>query len=294
MNRQEIEMRPQRRALAAGAAVMLGLAAVSAQARQFEPASNPYADTRYIGDHLIAYTTPVGAVELRADHIAPYRARWNTANGAIEETLEVDDRARLRHIQRAYRKVEDDLELVATETRILSRDDLRSLSWDRQHHVDVSASLPFSAVHGEMRRGRFVGEMTTHDGDAAAYEFATPGPSFDGWIAGLAIAALPLREGYWASLPTTTHIMKGNHHLTARVTGEDVYETPRGEAIPVWRVEAEWVHLESADIYDPGADGSGGVYAIAKAPGDGVPYVVAYENQQAAILWDGVRRPAPE
>lgn len=293
MNEQDFEMRLRRRALAAGAAIVLGLTAASAPARQPEPASDPYADTRYIGDRLIAYTTPVGAAELRADHIAPYHARWTTLNGAIEETLEVEDDKRLRHTQRAFRNGDDGLTRVATETRMISREDLRSLSWARRHLVDVSASLPFSAVHGEMRPGRFVGEMTAHDGETETYEFATPGPSFDGWIAGLAIAALPLRDRFWASLPTTTHVMQGNHHLTARVVGDDVYETPQGEEIPVWKVDALWVHLESADVYDPGAAGSGGVYTIAKAPGEGVPYVIAYENQQATILWDGVRRPAP-
>ncbi|GAB4526518.1 MAG: hypothetical protein Tsb0010_09850 [Parvularculaceae bacterium] len=282
------------RALAAAAAGLLSAASAQAQPPEPDAPDETQADARHVSGRLIAYTTPVGSSEIRASAIRPYRARWTTANGAIEEELEFADEARLRHTQRAYRNMNDRLTLVATETRMISRADLRSLSWARRHDADLSARAPFSSVRGEMRPGAFVGEMTTYDGATEPYEYSTPGLAFDGWIVGLVIAALPLRGGYWASLPTTTHIARGNHHLTARVVGEDVYETPQGEEIPVWRVAAEWVHLENGDVYDPGAAGSGGVYGIAKAPGGGVPYVVSYENAQASILWDGVRRLAPE
>ena len=154
--------------------------------------------------------------------------------------------------------------------------------------------MPFKSVVTRIENGDLVGEMVTNEGATAPFNAPLPMPVFDGWIAGLAIAALPLDEGYWASIPTATYIFKGVHHLTAKVVGRQMLETPLGEMIDVWAVEAEWVDLGSGDIYEPGPAGAGGLYHIAVTPGDGVPYVVKYEAQSNPIMWDGVRQKAPQ
>lgn len=264
----------------------------AAGAKAQEETADPADDARHVSGRLIAYTTPVGASEVNAAAIKPFAARWTTGRGVFEETLEAVDEARWRHTQIQYRLTDDGAEKAATETRTLSRKDLRSLSWTREHHRE-SESLPFKSVAVDVRPDGIVGEMTTNDGANAPYNSPLPMPMFDGWIAGLAIAALPLEESYWASLPTATYIFKGVHHLTVRVVGRETFVTPQGEEIDTWRVEAEWVDLGSGDIYEPGAEGAGGVYNLAVEPGDGVPYVVKYEAQSNPIVWDGVRRPAP-
>jgi len=250
-------------------------------------------DTRHVSGRLIAYTTPVGASEVNAGAIKPYAARWTTPRGGVfEETLEAVDGATWKHTQILSRTTDGDAVKVATETRTLSRDDLRSLSWARTHHIG-SPNLPFKDVATEVRADGLFGEMTTLEGEKAPFNSPLPMPVFDGWIAGIAIAALPLKEGYWASLPTATYIFKGVHHITLRVVGRETLKTPQGEDIDTWKVEAEWVDLGSGDIYEPGAEGTGGVYHMAVEPGGGVPYVVKYEAQSNPIMWDGVRLPTP-
>lgn len=249
-------------------------------------------DLRHVSERLIAYTTPVGASEVNADAINPYSARWTTANGAIEETLEALDDKTWRHTQISYQNKDGAAIKVATETRTLSRTDLRSLSWSRKHHIE-SPKLPFRDVSVIVKPDGIYGEMTTNEGDKAPFNASMPMPVFDGWIAGIAIAALPLAEGYWASIPTGTYLFKGSHHLKLTVVGRAEIEAANGDKVDTWEVNAEWVDLGSGDIYQPGAEGSGGVYYMAVNPGDGVPYVVNYVAQQAAILWDGERSDAP-
>ncbi len=250
-------------------------------------------DPRYVSERLIAYTTPVGAVEVNADVIKPYNAKWNSPNGVFEETLEAVDDATWKHIQIMYQLKDGEPVKVATETRTLSRADLRSLSWARKFHID-SPNLPFKEVSTVVGPEGLTGEMINNDGAKEPFNAPLPMPVFDGWIAGIAIAAMPLEEGYWSSFPTATYIFKGVHHLTIRVIGRETMETPLGEDIDVWAVEAEWIDLGSGDIYEPGAAGAGGIYHIAVTPGDGIPYVVKYEAQSNPIMWDGVRQAPPK
>ena len=250
-------------------------------------------DPRYLSERLIAYTTPVGAAEVNAAAIKPYSARWTSPGGVFEETLAAGDGETWTHTQIMYQLNEGNEVKVATETRTLSRQNLRSLGWARRHHIE-SPRLPFKSVTTKVESAGLVGEMITNDGEAAPFNAPLPMPVFDGWIAGIAIASLPLAENYWASIPTATYIFKGVHHLTAKVVARELIETPRGEMIEVWAVEAEWVDLGNGDIYEPGPTGAGGLYHIAVTPGDGVPYVIKYEAQSNPIMWDGVRRKAPK
>lgn len=269
--------------------------ACASTAQSEEPAYLPaYSKemTRHVSGRLIAYTTPVGAAEMNAERIQPYHARWTSPGGVFEEKLVAENKTVWEHEQIAYQGNGAEAIKVSTETRRLSRADLRSLSWSRVFHVE-SPNLPYRNVSVETNGNHYSGLMTKMDGGNAPYDAALPMPVFDGWIAGLAIAALPLKEDYWASLPTATHLFKGIHHLTIRVVAREEYETPRGEKIDAWAVEAEWVDLGSGDIYEPGAEGDGGVYHIAVEPGGGVPYVLKYEAQSNPIAWDGERLPAP-
>ena len=246
-------------------------------------------DARHISGRLIAYTTPVGASEVNADAIKPYRARWTTRAGVIEEALEAADDKIWRHTQISYQEKDGEMIKIATETRTLSREDLRSLSWTRQHHVQ-SPNLPFRDVNVTVSPHGITGQVTNNNGEKEPFDAPLPMPVFDGWIAGLAIAALPLEKNYWASLPTGTYLFKGSHHLTVRIEGRAEVETAAGDKVDAWEAHAEWVDLGSGDVYESGPHGAGGVYYIAVEPGDGVPYVVKYEAQQALIVWDGERR----
>ena len=171
----------------------------------------------------------------------------------LRKSLEAVDDATWRHTQTSFQDKDGTMIKVATEVRTLSRADLRSLSWERKHHIE-SPQLPFKNVSVTVKPDGIYGEMTTNEGDKAPFNAALPMPVFDGWIAGIAIAALPLAEGYWASIPTGTYLFQGSHHLTVSVVGRTQMEAANGEKIDTWEVNAEWVDLGSGDIYQPGAE----------------------------------------
>jgi len=112
---------------------------------------------------------------------------------------------------------------------------------------------------------------------------------FDGHIGGISFASLPLAEGYTASLPMLIPNL-GKYWIEAKVRGKKSIVSPAGESIQTWEVDAKWLNLGTGDIYPGGRDGSGGTYYIAIEPGNGVPPVVEYANENAVITWDGVRR----
>ena len=75
----------------------------------------PQTDPRYVSERLIAYTTPVGAAEVNAGAIKPYRARWTSPGGVFEETLVSADDKNWTHTQIMYQLNGEDAVKVGTE-----------------------------------------------------------------------------------------------------------------------------------------------------------------------------------
>ena len=237
------------------------------------------------------YTVPVGSSAVDETRLQPYRAVWAqiatgtdgaTNPAAFEETLGQDDDGNWHHVQ-----ISRPGEAIVTQTRTLKARTLESLSLVRTIE-NGPAHLPtltrFTTGHG-----RIDNEQTLADGTQEDTSYAIGQPNFDGWVAGVIIAALPLEEGYRASLPTTTHSMAANHQLNVEVIGQAEITALNGAVVDAWEVEAEWFDLASGDIYPAGREGSGGTYYIALNPGAGVPHVVEYAAQGFSILWDGNR-----
>ena len=245
------------------------------------------------------YSVLVGSPVINAAVIEPYHAIWNTAHGFIEERLTAADETRWQHVQRTFaplsRETMDEFAmtdeyLAAEETRLIMRDTLASNYLLRnllRESRDPSASRTMEIVADAEG---FAGIATRIDGEKLSWQLRTGRESFDGWIAGLAIAALPLAPGYSATIPTVTHLFRGSHSLTLTVIGQVPVTVGTGDTVDCWEVEASWVELATGDVYEPGREGSGGSYYIALHPGDGVPYVVEYASSGSSIIWDGVRR----
>lgn len=249
------------------------------------------------------YSVPVGSPAINAADIRPYHAIWNNGPGIIEERLTEADDGHLQHVQRGYAPLSretidevaaEDPYLAVIETRLLSAATLASAYMRRE----VLRALPDPAAHRIIEVAAdeegYAGLATTAGGMIESWQLRTGYPSFDGWIAGLTIAALPLDTGYTASLPTVTHLFRGSHSLTVTVTGQAMVTVGNGDQINCWMVEAHWLDHASGDVYEPGPEGDGGTYYIAVNPGGGVPYVVQYVNASANILWDGIRRNPPD
>lgn len=245
------------------------------------------------------YTVLVGSPAVNAAAIAPYHAVWNTRQGFIEERLTSADETRWRHVQRTFaplsRETMDQVAmtddyLAAEETRLIMRDTLASNYLHRQLLREVRDPSASRTIEVAADAEGYAGIATRADGEKLSWQLRTGRESFDGWIAGLTIAALPLETGYTATLPTVTHLFRGSHSLTVTVTGQVPVAVATGETIDCWEVEAEWVELATGDVYEPGRDGAGGSYYVAVNPGAGVPSVVEYASESASIVWDGVRR----
>ncbi len=249
------------------------------------------------------HSVPVGSPSINAAAIQPYHAVWSNGPGLMEEQLTITDGGQLQHVQRGYGPLSretinevavDDAYLAVAETRLLARETLASVYMRRE----ILRALPDPAAHRVIEVAAddegYAGLATTVGGSITSWQLRTGHPSFDGWIAGLAIAALPLEAGYTASLPTVTHLFRGSHSLTVTVTGQEIVTAGNGEQVNCWAVEAHWLDHASGDIYEPGPNGDGGTYFIAVNPGAGVPYVVQYVNASSNIVWDGVRRDPPD
>jgi len=234
------------------------------------------------------YTVVPGSKEVNAAKIQPYEAHWNQlalGEGGLKDTgvrfrevLERDGDT-LRHMQSILR----DDETLMMETRILARDTLvpvelrREASNPPEGHAK-SASLKLDGL-------TYAGSKTLADGTSEPYEHSVELPSFDGWIAGVVLAALPLSVGYEAKLPTVVHLQQTNFQLIARVSDERMFERKSGVEVPVWVVDTDWVDIANGSVSKGGPGEAGGTYLIAKSPGSGIPYVIEYANSFGVIRW---------
>ena len=106
---------------------------------------------------------------------------------------------------------------------------------------------------------------------------------FETAMLGLVIAALPLKEGYVAELPTVFANQGSKWTITASVVGRESYETDDGEKVNAWVVNTEWEDLDSDAVSKGGATESGGAYSIVTNPPKGFPYVPRYVNNSVDI-----------
>lgn len=245
-----------------------------------------------------SYTAPVGGAMVETSRLAPFHARWTnnrpdeegnwSIRGSFEEILEIDEGGMWRHTQITRSAGRD---MVVTGVRLLDRETLRPIRFDRKLEngppaASVTMTVEYSARGFEMRG-------VTADGKTTNFEKELSTPMFDGSIVGLTIAALPLEEGYFATMPTAIPALKATFWLEARVIGSREFVAANGVKIETWEVNAEWYNFDDKDIYPGGRDLSGGAYYIAKNPGDGVPFVVEYANDGTRISWDGERLRIP-
>ena len=240
------------------------------------------------------YSVLVGSADVDSSRLTPYKAVWTqqvqqdgdwaTTPTTFEEQLAIGDDGNWRHIQ----SIHAGNEVQNIGFRRLDRHTLQVLDV-RLEFKGAPPEQP-SKVYYDVSGDSFAADVTFADGRQVTGQSRTlPMPMFDGQIGGITIAALPLKDGYVATMPMIIPNL-GLYWIEATVIGKKKLPTAGGSPVEVWEVNANWLNLSDGDIYEPGRDGDGGVYYIAVQPGDGVPPVVEYANNGTIIAWDGVRR----
>lgn len=240
------------------------------------------------------YSVVVGSKQIDTAKLAPAHARWTQkalrdgkwqiSPGSFDEKLTQLPGGNWQHVQTI---------LVAgkarkMETRVFDKDTLQVLNLTMEF-ANPAQGTP-QQVFYDLTQDDFAANITMPDGTQAKGKPRSKSlPMFDGQVAGLTIATLPLSEGYTATMPMIIPNL-GIYWIEAKVAGQHTLTLENGEDIEVWDVTANWLNLTDGDVYEPGPDADGGVYYMAVNPGDGVPTVIEYANSGARITWDGVRR----
>ncbi|WP_262695735.1 hypothetical protein [Kordiimonas aquimaris] len=240
------------------------------------------------------YSVPVGSSDVNSDRLKPYSAKWTqlvrdegqfvSTPVVFEETLSLDEDGNWLHTQ------------TVTTGGVLNGSGIRTL--DRQTLEVLSLELLFqnpaegqpSKVYYDLTETEFAADVTFADGRKQKGQSRFKAiPMFDGQIAGVTIAALPLKQGYSATLPMIIPNL-GVYWIEVTVVSRRKIAAGQRSDIDVWEVEAHWLNLTDGDIYPSGRDGSGGVYYIAAIPEPGMPHVIEYANDTSVISWDGIIR----
>lgn len=240
------------------------------------------------------YTVQVGSPQISVGRIAPYHAIWSqeaqrdgkmvTNPKAFEEVLEIGEDGNWKHTQKIFNRLGG----ISIGVRTLDRKSLQLLDLALTFE-NMPAGSP-SRVYYDVTGDSMIADIFFADGRKTKGKTRKIAmPMFSGQIGGLTLAALPLKEGYVATVPMAIP-NRGVYWIEASVVGRKNIPTADGASVEVWEVDANWLNLEDGGIYGPGRDGDGGVYYIAVKPGNGVPPVVEYVSNGAVIAWDGVRR----
>ncbi len=126
------------------------------------------------------------------------------------------------------------------------------------------------------------------DGSVEESQGSLDKPRFDLGVAGLVIAALPLKEDYVAHLPIAS-IGPGRNPgqdwtLVARVVEEFDYDLGGGKSVQAWLVETDWLDPLTGENTSPGGEeSSGGAYTVVSRPKGGLPHVLRYANESVVI-----------
>lgn len=238
------------------------------------------------------YSVPVGSSDISPDRLKPYSAKWirsEKQDGQLvrtsvvfEETLSFDESGNWQHVQSI--KANDATNVRGT--RVLDKQTLEVLSLELLFQ-NATEGQP-SKVHYDLTETEYAANVIFKDGREQKGQARRKAiPMFDGQIAGIAIAALPLRQGYVATLPMIIPNL-GVYWVEVTVMGQQTISVGEHSNIDVWEVNTHWLNLTDGDMYPAGREGSGGVYYIAVNPEEGMPHVIEYANDTGVISWDGV------
>lgn len=85
--------------------------------------------------------------------------------------------------------------------------------------------------------GQLVGEAQPNNGEAESFEMSLDGPIFDSSWIGTLVAALPLAEGYTATIPAYEFEAGGIATYTIEVLGEEKLTREGHPPVDAWRVQ---------------------------------------------------------
>jgi len=222
------------------------------------------------------YTLMPGSTAVDVSKIQDYHAKWRQLvpkdgggfdlGGLFEEQL-VRDGDVLLHTQ----KVHSGQGQVVTEVRKLHPVSLQALSLSRSTDQAVQGGVKSAELL--LDGNRYAGDLVLADEQTISFEHQTEHPSFDGWILGVTLAALPLEPGYEAKLPAVVQFQRANYQVVAKVREKRTYLTETKRKIPVWVVDTDWINTADGSVSKGGEQESGGTYLMAVKPGNGIPYV---------------------
>jgi len=269
----------------------IGTLVAQAQSKKIDPPSD-YKDPCYATNEC--YSVPVGSEQVDTVLLKPYHAIWTQHNpengkmvkspGSFEEILSLTKNGQWLHVQKTRMRNG----MVKIETSILDRATWQYLSLTITYENGPD-NIP-AQVFYDLTKDDYTAKVTLKDGSVKSGKTRTKSLAmFNGQIGGLAMATLPLKERYVATLPMIIPNL-GIFWIEATVIAKKTIPTADGASQEVWEVNANWLNLNVGEVYEPGRDGDGGVYYIAVNPGNGVPPVIEYVNDGAVIAWDGVRR----
>ncbi len=234
------------------------------------------------------YDVVPGSQQVDTSRLVPYRARWQqfsrseeglTDSGVIyEETLVLGDRT-LHHTQ----VVRQPNGTKATEQRTFDRSSLRPERLTRSL-VNAPQGQP-KAIELDRKTQTWSGTATMSANQQHPFEYTSEADAFDGWVAGLVLASLPLKTGYEAKLPALVQLQQATYLLHAKVVGQRKFKPARGPGVQVWIVDTDWINVTDGSVSPGGAKNSGGSYLIARNPGSGQPHVIEYANNGVVIRW---------
>src|SRR5690606_6639539 len=102
--------------------------------------------------------------------------------------------------------------------------------------------------------GALAGDHTPPGGTPEAFELSLDGPVFDSaWIGTLA-SALPLAEGYTATIPAYEHEVGGLADHTVTVQGQEEVQLAPGVKVTTWVVEVSREGIPAVHLYFDRAD----------------------------------------
>ncbi len=241
---------------------------------------------------LPAYTTPVYASVIDPTRLKPFHAHWvqkQQQDGqeklspiTIEERLNRNDEGDWVHKQTMHHAEKP---IKVYHSRTFDQHSMRLLN-QSTHYENAPAQAPKSVTY-QLFNNHFTGVVTAADNSTKDIRHPLSMPMFDGQIAGLAIASLPLGTDKKWSMPMTIPTLKAEYWLEAKVTDRTLMAAANGQQVDVWVVDALWHNLTDGDIYPGGPENSGGTYYITADQQAGQPVVMAYANNSALILWDG-------
>ncbi len=234
----------------------------------------------------------VGSREVSGKRLRPFDATWTSAKAEITEVATIEKRdgrkcyVRVQH----WPALQEGVVSVRSEL-VLDASTLETVSFQTE-----LVGLPEGAGVGDtpvFLRWEFDGANYACTvqrgvaGERVTNRSALPAPMFEGSGLGLALAALPLKDGYEARLPVAMNLGLTDaltlYNVHARVVGTETFEW-KGKDVEAWVVDVDWADPETGEITSAGgADAPGGAYFVAAKPPKGCPHVVSYRNDSVRI-----------